>query len=97
MLDNEYQQIKKKSWVDYIPTNFRGLLALVAFVWGLEIIDLIPGVDLDAFGIRPRSIFGLIGIPLMPFLHGDFSHLLSNTFPFLILGWIVRLLWLCNR
>jgi len=73
----------------FIPVSFRGLLATVAFVWGLEIIDLLPAVDMDALGVRPRSIFGLIGIPLMPFLHGDFSHLLSNTFPFLILGWIV--------
>lgn len=65
------------------------MLAAVAFVWVLEIIDLLPGLNLDIFGVHPRSIFGLIGIPLMPFLHGDFSHLLSNTVPFLILGWIV--------
>jgi len=25
----------------------------------------------------------------MPFLHGGFGHLISNTFPFLVLGWIV--------
>ncbi|MFT5905568.1 MAG: membrane associated rhomboid family serine protease [Cryomorphaceae bacterium] len=79
----------KRKWTNIIPQSFRGLLLAVAFVWGLEIIDLLPGVNLDTFGVHPRSIFGLIGIPLMPFLHGDFSHLLSNTFPFLILGWIV--------
>ncbi len=79
----------KRKWTSFIPVSLRGLLAAVAFVWGLEIIDLLPAINLDAFGVRPRSIFGLIGIPLMPFLHGDFSHLLSNTFPFLILGWIV--------
>ena len=72
-----------------IPESFRGLLAVVGFVWILEFIDLLPFLNLDSFGVRPRSIFGLIGIPLMPFLHGDFSHLLSNTVPFLILGWIV--------
>jgi membrane associated rhomboid family serine protease len=81
--------LEKKSWLNIIPSSLRGLLAAVAFVWALEIIDLLPIINLDLFGVRPRSILGLIGIPLMPFLHGNFSHLLSNTFPFLILGWIV--------
>jgi len=84
-----YTTREKRNWTSFIPLSFRGLLTAVAFVWGLEIIDLIPGINLDIFGVRPRSVTGLIGIPLMPFLHGDFSHLLSNTFPFLILGWIV--------
>jgi len=88
-LSSSYTTRDKRKWTNLIPLSFRGLLAAVAVVWGLEIIDLLPAVNLDAFGVRPRSIFGLIGIPLMPFLHGDFSHLLSNTFPFLILGWIV--------
>lgn len=89
MLEEYNKPNHRKSWGSLIPASFRGLLAAVAFVWGLEILDLLPVLNLDAFGVRPRSIFGLIGIPLMPFLHGDFSHLLSNTFPFLILGWIV--------
>ncbi len=76
-------------WYKKISLNLRILLALAATLWAIEIIDLIPGINLDAFGVRPRTLGGLIGIPLMPFLHGDFSHLLSNTFPFLILGYIV--------
>ncbi|MGJ8656550.1 MAG: rhomboid family intramembrane serine protease [Akkermansiaceae bacterium] len=86
---NPYTTRTKHKWYSFIPVKLRGLLAMVAFVWALEIIDLIPGINLDIFGVHPRSIWGLIGIPLMPFLHGDFSHLLSNTFPFLILGWVV--------
>lgn len=76
-------------WYKKISINLRILLALVAVGWAVEIIDLIPFFELDSFGVRPREIKGLIGIPLMPFLHGDFSHLLSNTFPFIVLGWIV--------
>lgn len=83
------ENLDKKSWFYFIPESFRGLFAAVAFVWALEVIDLLPMINLDAFGVQPRSIFGLIGIPLMPFLHGNFAHLLSNTFPFLLLGWIV--------
>lgn len=82
-------KLNQRKWSRFIPESLRGLLGAVAFVWVIEIIDLIPGLNLDLFGVHPRSIFGLIGIPLMPFLHADFTHLLSNTVPFLVLGWIV--------
>ncbi|GAA5497007.1 hypothetical protein Rhal01_03195 [Rubritalea halochordaticola] len=66
------------------------LLELVLAAWIIEAIDqLLLGGFLDQFGVRPRSLMGLIGIPLMPFLHGNFSHLLSNTLPFLVLGYIM--------
>lgn len=80
----------KKSWADYVPMSMRGLVLAVVFAYILEAIDFIlPGQPLDSLGVRPRTLLGLIGIPLMPFLHGGFGHLISNTFPFLILGWIV--------
>jgi len=90
MLPNLTTPPPKKTWLDFIPASIRGLLGVVIFVWLLECVDLLPWLHLDSYGVRPREIFGLIGILLMPFLHGDFTHLLSNTFPFLILGWIVR-------
>lgn len=31
------------------------------------------------------------GILFAPFIHGDFSHLIANTVPFLTLGWLVML------
>jgi membrane associated rhomboid family serine protease len=58
-------------------------------MWAIEIIDLIPGLQLDRHGIRPRTIAGIGGIALAPFLHGDFAHLISNSLPFLILGGLV--------
>ncbi|MEM8504763.1 MAG: rhomboid family intramembrane serine protease [Cyanobacteria bacterium P01_D01_bin.1] len=42
-------------------------------------------------GIRPRRIGGLVGIVFAPFLHRDIGHLLANTLPFLVLGWLVLL------
>ncbi len=62
---------------------------LVAVMWVEEIIDLIPGTPFDSWGIEPRSLAGLVGIPLAPFLHSGFRHLLANTLPFLILGGII--------
>jgi membrane associated rhomboid family serine protease len=67
------------------------LVVGIALLWGLEIVDTLLGGRLDLLGIRPRELDGLVGIPLAPFLHGGFGHLLANTLPFLILGWLVLL------
>jgi membrane associated rhomboid family serine protease len=63
--------------------------ALAAVMWVVEIIDLLPGTDLDRWGIQPRELGGLVGIVTMPFLHGGFGHLLSNTIPFVIMGSLI--------
>jgi len=65
------------------------LLGMVALAWVLELIDSVFGQPLNHLGVRPRSITGLIGVPLMPWLHGGMAHLISNTVPFLMLGSIV--------
>jgi membrane associated rhomboid family serine protease len=49
------------------------------------------GAGLNALGILPRNLTGLRGILFAPFLHGSFSHIMSNTVPFLILGWMVMI------
>jgi membrane associated rhomboid family serine protease len=68
------------------------LMALVAIAWVTELGDfLIPGRWLDMHGIQPRTFSGLWGIFLAPFLHGGFAHLMANTVPFLVLGFLVML------
>lgn len=70
--------------------RFKPLLITVALVWLVEIIDqLVLNSALDRLGIVPRQLGGLRGIIFAPFLHGGFSHLLANTVPFLILGFLV--------
>ncbi|MFZ0547454.1 MAG: rhomboid family intramembrane serine protease, partial [Candidatus Promineifilaceae bacterium] len=65
---------------------------LVAFAWLLEIVDLVFFHNqLNSLGVRPRTLGGLVGIFLMPFLHNGLGHLLANTIPFLVLGWLVML------
>jgi len=59
---------------------------VVAVMWGLEVIDVVLGQRLNSFGIEPRTATGLIGIPLAPFLHSGFGHLIANTIPFVLLG-----------
>lgn len=42
-------------------------------------------------GIRPRQLTGLVGIFCSPLLHRDFGHLIANTVPFVVLGWLILL------
>ena len=63
----------------------------LAVMWVVEIINGFIGHRLSLWGISPRTTPGLIGIPLSPFLHGSFNHVLSNTIPFLVLGGLVGL------
>ena len=61
-------------------------------IWLVELIDqLFLSGSLDRWGIRPRSVEGLTGIALAPFLHGSLAHVAANTMPFLVLGWLVLL------
>lgn len=65
------------------------MVAVVALLWVVEIVDAAGGHRLDRFGLRPRRLDGLDGILTMPFLHGGGGHLLANTFPLLVIGWMV--------
>lgn len=72
--------------------QFTFLVRVVLLLWGVEIVNLlIFQQGLVRFGIQPRTLHGLIGIPLAPLLHGSVAHLLANTGPLLVLGWIVLL------
>lgn len=68
---------------------FAVVATVAAVMWLVEIIDLLPGTDLDRWGIRPRELRGLIGLVTAPFLHDGIGHLLSNTIPFLVLGSLI--------
>jgi membrane associated rhomboid family serine protease len=60
----------------------------VLVLWVLEIVDTASGHPLDAYGVQPRSEDGLVGIALAPLLHFGFQHLVSNTVPVLVLGFL---------
>ncbi len=65
--------------------------SLVGVMWVSELLDSVVGHRLDRFGVQPRSLVGLRGIPFAPFLHVGWQHLISNTVPFAILGVLIAL------
>ena len=67
-----------------VRDELRGILAFIGVIWVGFLLSLaVP--SLKDFGLVPRSLVGLVGIPSMPFLHASFGHLLRNTIPLFIL------------
>jgi membrane associated rhomboid family serine protease len=65
-------------------TGFLGVL------WAIEIVDtVLLSSTLQTFGLQPRTLDGLVGVLTMPFLHGDWDHIASNTFPLAIFGTLI--------
>jgi membrane associated rhomboid family serine protease len=55
-------------------------------LWAIEVLDMILGGALDAWGVHPWSLEGLSGILFAPLLHADFGHLIANTLGLVPLG-----------
>ncbi|MEU5990591.1 rhomboid family intramembrane serine protease [Spirillospora sp. NPDC047418] len=62
--------------------------SITAVMWVLEAFDYTTNGWLDRFGIQPRDVNDLPDIFTAPFMHAGFGHLMANTLPFLILGFI---------
>ncbi len=59
--------------------------------WLVFAANGLSGGALLTFGVIPRTVVGLRGILFAPFLHGSLNHIVANSIPFLILGWLVML------
>lgn len=55
-------------------------------MWMVFYFNGIYNLHLNQYGLKPQSFKGLIGILTMPLLHGDLGHIVSNSFPVLVLG-----------
>ncbi len=58
-------------------------------IWVIHLISLLLNEDFSKLGLLPRNLIGLLGIITSPLIHADFSHLISNTIPLIVLGWII--------
>ncbi|MBX3423157.1 MAG: rhomboid family intramembrane serine protease [Pirellulaceae bacterium] len=65
--------------------SIRGILWLIASLWVVYLLDGLLPINFTDWGIVPRRLTGLMGIPLSVWLHGSLGHLISNTIPLLIL------------
>ena len=67
------------------------IVGFVALLYVMEIVDTVLGHRLDQDGIRPLETDGLWGILWAPLLHGGWPHLIANTVPALVLGFLMTL------
>jgi membrane associated rhomboid family serine protease len=67
------------------------LLTMFLAMWGVFLLSTFTGGALLWLGVIPRTLLGLRGILFAPFLHGSMAHIVSNSIPFLLLGWLVIL------
>ena len=65
------------------------MLLFTALLYVIEAADTVTGGALDAEGgIEPRELDGLDGVLFAPLLHGGWAHLIANTVPFLVFGFL---------
>jgi len=68
-----------------LRSELKSTLIFIGLIWAVFLLDVVLPVNLLHLGLLPRSLTGLIGIPAMPFLHGNLGHLISNTVPLFVL------------
>lgn len=72
----------KKKVYDILLFNFAFLLA----IWAIFLLDKEFAWGLSRHGNHPRKLDGIVGIFTMPFLHGGFDHIRSNSMSFVVLS-----------
>ncbi len=77
------RSVSASEHVHSIRSDLRGIVLFVGFIWLVFVLDRF--MALENFGLIPRSLRGLVGILTLPFLHGDLSHIISNTIPLIVL------------
>ncbi|HYO00563.1 MAG TPA: rhomboid family intramembrane serine protease [Mycobacterium sp.] len=67
------------------------IVSFVALLYVIEAVDQVSGSRLEQDGIRPLEVDGLWGVLWAPLLHANWAHLIANTIPALVLGFLVSL------
>lgn len=74
------------------PAPKRAAVTMLLFTAALYLFEAIDQASLEtvswAGAIHPRDIDGLAGILTAPLLHGTWAHLVANTVPFLVFGFL---------
>jgi membrane associated rhomboid family serine protease len=67
------------------------MLAIGAAVWILQIVNAGANYGLNRYELHPRSIDGLVGVIISPFVYHSYAQLLAITGPFVLIGWAILL------
>ena len=79
----------KKNLSHIINVMFIPILFVFA-IWFVKGYELISESSFSGFAIFPRNTEKILNIFTFPFIHAkDFSHLINNTYPIIVLGGII--------
>ncbi|NDK56546.1 rhomboid family intramembrane serine protease [Pontibacter fetidus] len=78
------QQESSRFAYSFLP----GLL-FVLLLWLIHLLAYLTHADLGFLGVFPRHFLGLVGVFVGPLIHADLKHLLSNSFPLVLLSGFV--------
>ena len=76
------------------------MVAFLAVLWLIQLLNVADHYRLDNYGIKPRDLASLPYILTAPFLHVSWTHIESNSGPLFIFGFlaayrgVARFLWL---
>ena len=87
MIEAKQAPKKRPVWV----TGGITILSFVALLYIVEVFNQLSGDRLDNNGIKPLESDGLLGIVFAPLLHANWQHLIANTVPALVLGFLMTL------
>jgi membrane associated rhomboid family serine protease len=68
---------------------FRSLIfpsVFIALIWLIKIFEVLSNHSLYYLGLFPKRFSGIWKIATFPLIHSDFGHLVSNSFPIIILA-----------
>ena len=69
----------------------QAIALFVGLLYAVELVDTLLGGRLDRAGVEPRDVDGLDGVLFAPLLHAGWGHLLANTVPLLVFGFLILL------
>ncbi len=77
--------MRESSYFKY--TNLVVLLPLIAVlsIWTVYWFEIKFQVNFNHYGVYPRTLRGLRGVVLSPFIHSSVDHLYNNTIPIAVL------------
>ncbi len=80
-----------RSLISVQKSQITDVLLLLASMWLVYILQVLFPYDLSSYGITPRTLTGFWHIPLAPWVHHSTTHIIFNSVPLLVLGFIVHL------
>ena len=67
-------------------TILRIPLLVNLIMWIIKLTEWYFELNFFTYGVLPRTLSGLKGVISSPFIHQDFTHLINNSYPLIMLG-----------